>query len=167
MGTCTSVIKNCSFRSRSNSRNNNNNNSNNTHNQKEDNYPPTAQTTIATTSENPQQQQQQTTHKNLQQPVYKGNRKRPMGVVPCGKRTEFGYLKDFNNHYTIGKLLGHGQFGYTFAATVKANGDRVAVKRIDKNKVFWELGLGVFLQMGEVGWWKRRVLRGIFWWPFS
>ncbi|KAJ8646014.1 hypothetical protein MRB53_007762 [Persea americana] len=58
-----------------------------------------------------------------------------MGVVPCGKRTEFGYLKDFNNHYTIGKLLGHGQFGYTFAATVKANGDRVAVKRIDKNKM--------------------------------
>ncbi|RWR74459.1 Protein kinase domain-containing protein [Cinnamomum micranthum f. kanehirae] len=135
MGTCTSVIKNCSFRSRSSSRNNNNNNSNNTHNQKEDNHPPTAQTTIATTLENPQQQQQQTTHKNLQQPVYKGNRKRPMGVVPCGKRTEFGYLKDFNNHYTIGKLLGHGQFGYTFAATVKANGDCVAVKRIDKNKM--------------------------------
>lgn len=73
-----------------------------------------------------------------------------MGVVPCGKRTEFGYLKDFNNHYTIGKLLGHGQFGYTFAATVKANGDRVAVKRIDKNKVLWELGLGVFCKWGRL-----------------
>ena len=37
--------------------------------------------------------------------------------------------------YTIGKLLGHGQFGYTYVATDKENGDRVAVKRIEKNKV--------------------------------
>ncbi|KAF9618445.1 hypothetical protein IFM89_001168 [Coptis chinensis] len=52
-----------------------------------------------------------------------------------GKRTEFGYSKDFNGKYSIGKLLGHGQFGYTFVATDKSNGDRVAVKRIDKKKM--------------------------------
>ncbi|KAF8011158.1 hypothetical protein BT93_J1701 [Corymbia citriodora subsp. variegata] len=62
-------------------------------------------------------------------------RKKPSGVIPCGKRTDFGYAKDFDRRYTIGKLLGHGQFGYTYVATDKANGDRVAVKRIEKNKM--------------------------------
>ncbi|KAJ4785573.1 Calcium-dependent protein kinase [Rhynchospora pubera] len=62
-------------------------------------------------------------------------RKRNGGMVPCGKRTDFGYDKDFGTRYTIGKLLGHGQFGYTFVATDKSNGDKVAVKRIDKNKM--------------------------------
>ncbi|MQL93158.1 hypothetical protein Taro_025804 [Colocasia esculenta] len=61
--------------------------------------------------------------------------KRAGGLIPCGKRTNFGYARDFESKYTIGKLLGHGQFGYTFVATDKANGDRVAVKRIDKNKM--------------------------------
>lgn len=55
--------------------------------------------------------------------------------VPCGKRTDFGYNKDFDQHYSIGKLLGHGQFGYTYVATHKSNGDLVAVKKIDKSKV--------------------------------
>ena len=57
------------------------------------------------------------------------------GVIPCGKRTDFGYDKNFDRRYTIGKLLGHGQFGYTYVATDRSNGDRVAVKRINKNKV--------------------------------
>ncbi|KAG1354059.1 calcium-dependent protein kinase 18 [Cocos nucifera] len=61
--------------------------------------------------------------------------RRAGGKVPCGKRTDFGYDKDFQSRYAIGKLLGHGQFGYTFVATNKANGERVAVKRIDKNKM--------------------------------
>ena len=56
-------------------------------------------------------------------------------AIPCGKRTDFGYEKDFNERYTIGKLLGHGQFGYTYVAVDKSNGDRVAVKRIEKNKM--------------------------------
>ncbi|KAI7756794.1 hypothetical protein M8C21_014465, partial [Ambrosia artemisiifolia] len=55
--------------------------------------------------------------------------------IPCGKRTDFGYNKDFDGDYSIGKLLGHGQFGYTYVAIDKANGDRVAVKKIDKNKM--------------------------------
>lgn len=67
-----------------------------------------------------------------------GNRRRRGGgrggVVPCGKRTDFGYDKDFDRRYSIGKLLGHGQFGYTYVATDKEAGDRVAVKRIEKNK---------------------------------
>lgn len=58
-----------------------------------------------------------------------------MGSVPCGKRTEFGYAKDFHERYSIGKLLGHGQFGYTYVAIDKVHGDRVAVKRLDKTKV--------------------------------
>ncbi|CAI9110935.1 OLC1v1011045C1 [Oldenlandia corymbosa var. corymbosa] len=61
--------------------------------------------------------------------------RRQSGVIPCGKRTDFGYDKDFDRRYTIGKLLGHGQFGYTYVATDKSNGDRVAVKRIEKNKM--------------------------------
>lgn len=65
----------------------------------------------------------------------KSNVRRPNVAIPCGKRTDFGYEKDFNDRYTIGKLLGHGQFGYTYVAVDKSNGDRVAVKRIEKNKV--------------------------------
>ncbi|KAI4386811.1 hypothetical protein MLD38_004711 [Melastoma candidum] len=69
-----------------------------------------------------------------------GNRRRRPGVggggaVPCGKKTDFGYDKDFDQRYSIGKLLGHGQFGYTYVATDKETGDRVAVKRIEKNKM--------------------------------
>ncbi|KAH9609067.1 hypothetical protein KSS87_021827 [Heliosperma pusillum] len=60
---------------------------------------------------------------------------RRQSSIPCGKRTDFGYEKDFDKRYIIGKLLGHGQFGYTYVATDKSNGDRVAVKKIDKNKM--------------------------------
>ncbi|GJV74137.1 calcium-dependent protein kinase 28-like protein [Tanacetum coccineum] len=56
-------------------------------------------------------------------------------IIPCGKRTNFGYLKNFDKRFSTGKLLGHGQFGYTYVAIDKANGDRVAVKKIDKNKM--------------------------------
>lgn len=69
--------------------------------------------------------------------IIKNPSKRPSGVIPCGKRTDFGYDKDFDNRYSIGKLLGHGQFGYTYVAIDKSNGDRVAVKRIDKSKVIY------------------------------
>ncbi|KAK8471584.1 hypothetical protein PHAVU_003G261700 [Phaseolus vulgaris] len=55
--------------------------------------------------------------------------------VPCGKRTDFGYEKHFDTRYTLGKLLGHGQFGYTYVGIDKANGDRVAVKRLEKSKM--------------------------------
>ncbi|XP_048620332.1 calcium-dependent protein kinase 18-like [Brassica napus] len=60
---------------------------------------------------------------------------RHVGGNPFGKRIDFGYARDFDNRYTIGKLLGHGQFGFTYAATDNNNGDRVAVKRIDKAKM--------------------------------
>ncbi|XP_076955295.1 calcium-dependent protein kinase 28-like [Bidens hawaiensis] len=65
----------------------------------------------------------------------KNKERRQNGVIPCGKRTDFGYLKDFDQRYSVGKLLGHGQFGYTYVATDKATGDRIAVKKIDKNKM--------------------------------
>ena len=67
--------------------------------------------------------------------------KKGRGIVACGKRTDFGYDKDFEARYSLGKLLGHGQFGYTFAATDRGSGDRVAVKRIDKAKVSCRLPL--------------------------
>lgn len=75
------------------------------------------------------QQQQQPRNSNVKASSRKG------GVIPCGKRTDFGYDKDFGQRYSLGKLLGHGQFGYTYVATDKSNGDRVAVKRIEKSKV--------------------------------
>ncbi|KAM0970251.1 hypothetical protein ACFX13_018617 [Malus domestica] len=71
----------------------------------------------------------------VHKPKNKLNSRSRTGVIPCGKRTDFGYDKNFDKRYTIGKLLGHGQFGYTYVATDRANGDRVAVKRIDKNKM--------------------------------
>nr|XP_043606827.1 calcium-dependent protein kinase 28-like [Erigeron canadensis] len=61
--------------------------------------------------------------------------KRQKKMIPCGKRTDFGYRKDFDKIYSIGKLLGHGQFGYTYVAVDKTKGDRVAVKKIDKDKM--------------------------------
>ncbi|KAI3989460.1 hypothetical protein MKX01_022735 [Papaver californicum] len=78
---------------------------------------------------------QQDPYRNYKQKEKRGNSKRSTGIIPYGKRTDFGYDKDFDRRYSIGKLLGHGQFGYTFVATDKVNGDRVAVKRIDKNKM--------------------------------
>lgn len=88
----------------------------------------------------------ETTHKNTRNSQQlkrkEKNTRRQRRTIPCGTRTDFGYTKDFDRCYSIGKLLGHGQFGYTFVATDKANGDRVAVKRIEKKKVeisfnFW------------------------------
>ncbi|WVZ26264.1 hypothetical protein V8G54_004808 [Vigna mungo] len=71
-------------------------------------------------------------------PIAAANRERHKASarqVPCGKRTDFGYDKNFDKRYTLGKLLGHGQFGYTYVGIDKANDDRVAVKRIDKSKM--------------------------------
>ncbi|KFK30239.1 hypothetical protein AALP_AA7G235500 [Arabis alpina] len=65
----------------------------------------------------------------------KKNKWRHEGGIPYGKRIDFGYGKDFDNQYTIGKLLGHGQFGFTYVATDNRNENRVAVKRIDKAKM--------------------------------
>lgn len=65
----------------------------------------------------------------------KRGKKEGITKVPCGKKTDFGFNRDFVNRYTIGRLLGHGHFGYTFVAIDRINGDQVAVKRIDRNKV--------------------------------
>ena len=97
-------------------------------------------------------QQKRNSQPQQQRNSQQSKTKRQGGVIPCGKRTDFGYAKDFDKRYTIGKLLGHGQFGYTYVATDKSNGDRVAVKRIEKNKVIfssffskWFLFFDVFL----------------------
>ncbi|XP_076904166.1 calcium-dependent protein kinase 28-like [Bidens hawaiensis] len=81
------------------------------------------------------QLQKQNNYYNQYKAKVRGTTKRQQKVTPCGKRKDFGYLKDFYQRYTTGKLLGHGQFGYTYVAVDKAKGDRVAVKKIDKNKM--------------------------------
>ncbi|PKA57975.1 Calcium-dependent protein kinase 28 [Apostasia shenzhenica] len=64
-----------------------------------------------------------------------GKRRKGRGrQQPCGKGTDFGFDRNFGSRYAIGRLLGHGQFGYTFFAIDRVNGDRVAVKRIERNK---------------------------------
>ncbi|GER54644.1 calcium-dependent protein kinase [Striga asiatica] len=85
--------------------------------------------------QNPRENNKDHQHQKQSQHVIKNTSKKSSGVIPCGKRTDFGYDKDFHTRYTIGKLLGHGQFGYTYVAIDKSNEDRVAVKRIEKNKM--------------------------------
>ncbi|KAL3687151.1 hypothetical protein R1sor_013460 [Riccia sorocarpa] len=55
--------------------------------------------------------------------------------IPLGKRTNFGYERDFKTKYKLGKLLGHGQFGYTYAAVEISTGLKVAVKTIEKKQM--------------------------------
>ncbi|KAI3981615.1 hypothetical protein MKX01_007535 [Papaver californicum] len=92
-------------------------------------------TTTTSHNNNHKQQHQRNSSQQHSHKARGSSTKRSSGILPCGKRTDFGYDKDFDEKYSIGKLLGHGQFGYTFVATDKSNGDRVAVKRIDKNKM--------------------------------
>ncbi|KAE8662884.1 Calcium-dependent protein kinase 16 [Hibiscus syriacus] len=131
MGICVSTAKVCGSNGTSPS----------AHNRKEE-QPSAAAPKTATSNEkkeshrpptkHDQQQQRSSQHQNLKE---KAHSRKQSGNVPCGKRTDFGYRKDFDTHYTIGKLLGHGQFGYTYVAVDKENGDRVAVKKIDKEKM--------------------------------
>uniref|UniRef100_A0A0D9VBN3 non-specific serine/threonine protein kinase n=1 Tax=Leersia perrieri TaxID=77586 RepID=A0A0D9VBN3_9ORYZ len=71
-------------------------------------------------------------HQQRRSPKGKGV---PDGKEAAAARVEFGYERDFEGRYEVGRLLGHGQFGYTFAATDRDSGERVAVKRIDKAKM--------------------------------
>ncbi|KAD5961727.1 hypothetical protein R6Q59_014707 [Mikania micrantha] len=50
-------------------------------------------------------------------------------------KTRSGYLKD---HYTIGRKLGHGQFGTTSTCMSKKNGKQYACKSISKRKLITE-----------------------------
>ncbi|XVE82484.1 hypothetical protein DITRI_Ditri16bG0008500 [Diplodiscus trichospermus] len=129
MGTCLSTTKVSGS-------------SSNAHHRKEQQSSAPTTTTTNAKKESPkpnnQQGQQQQQQVRSSQPLkFKGkpSTKRQSGIIPYGKRMDFGYHKDFDKRYAIGKLLGHGQFGYTYVATDKANGDRVAVKKIDKNKM--------------------------------
>ncbi|XP_024396742.1 calcium-dependent protein kinase 18 [Physcomitrium patens] len=63
------------------------------------------------------------------------------GTIPLGKRTNFGYERDFKSKYTLGKLLGHGQFGYTYVALEKATGEKVAVKTIEKKQMTLQISV--------------------------
>jgi calcium-dependent protein kinase len=60
---------------------------------------------------------------------------RDNNVIPLGKRTNFGYNRDFAKKYTLGKLLGHGQFGYTYIGIEKATSNRAAIKCIEKKQM--------------------------------
>ncbi|TYJ14293.1 hypothetical protein E1A91_A10G108400v1 [Gossypium mustelinum] len=91
----------------------------------------------STTTTNAKKESHKPTVKHQQQQQFKAkpSSRKHGGNVPCGKRTDFGYRKDFEKRYTAGKLLGHGQFGYTYVAVDNENGDRVAVKKIEKMKM--------------------------------
>ncbi|KAG8481659.1 hypothetical protein CXB51_026495 [Gossypium anomalum] len=95
------------------------------------------QPAFSTTTTNAKKESHKPTVKHQQQQQFKAkpSSRKQGGNVPCGKRTDFGYRKDFEKRYTTGKLLGHGQFGYTYVAIDNENGDRVAVKKIEKMKM--------------------------------
>ncbi|KAK4843746.1 hypothetical protein QYF36_012109 [Acer negundo] len=76
------------------------------------------------------------------------------------KCTDFGYAKDFDRRYTIGKLLRHGQFGYTYVATDKANGDHVAVKKIEKIKDSSALEFEYIMVMRGLGYGVKYAMQG-------
>ena len=65
----------------------------------------------------------------------KGTKSKHSVPIPPGKLTKFGYSADFAQRYEKGKLLGHGQFGFTYVATSLSSGEKVAVKVIEKKKV--------------------------------
>ncbi|CAI5959519.1 unnamed protein product, partial [Closterium sp. NIES-64] len=56
-------------------------------------------------------------------------------TIPLGLRTDFGYKRDFEAHYKLGRELGHGQFGTTYESIQLATGERVAAKAIEKKQV--------------------------------
>ena len=55
--------------------------------------------------------------------------------APLGLRTDFGYARNFQECYKLGKELGHGQFGTTFLATDLNTQELLAVKTIKKKSV--------------------------------
>lgn len=59
-------------------------------------------------------------------------KKAPQALPP---NVEFGYNRDFEQHYARGKELGRGQFGVTYAAVDLKTQERVAVKMILKKTV--------------------------------
>ncbi|KAH7365165.1 hypothetical protein KP509_18G012000 [Ceratopteris richardii] len=79
-------------------------------------------------------QEEDTKTKNPESKVAKSKGK-SNGAVPLGKLTKFGYSTNFDEKYQKGKLLGHGQFGYTYAATDIVTKEKVAVKIIEKKKM--------------------------------
>lgn len=56
-------------------------------------------------------------------------------AVALGLRTDFGYARNFQECYKLGKELGHGQFGTTFLATDINTQELLAVKTIKKKSV--------------------------------
>ncbi|CAI7806878.1 unnamed protein product [Closterium sp. NIES-53] len=56
-------------------------------------------------------------------------------TIPLGLRTDFGYKRDFEAHYKLGRELGHGQFGTTYESIQQATGERVAAKAIEKKQM--------------------------------
>ncbi|KAA8547501.1 hypothetical protein F0562_003930 [Nyssa sinensis] len=134
MGACFSTAKISGSNSNTTSSSTTTTNNNN---RKESTKPPSTKIPFSAKKQERNKNNQQQQHRNSQQVRLKDkeNSRRQSGVIPCGKRTDFGYAKDFDKNYTIGKLLGHGQFGYTYVATDKSKGDRVAVKRIEKKKM--------------------------------
>jgi calcium-dependent protein kinase len=141
MGICFSSTKVVSG-SNSNTTNNENRKRNSTSTTKTEKAPVTTTTSTAATAsatkkrQVPSSNQRRRGSEEAQKKTHQSRLKdKANSRVPCGKRTDFGYEKDFDKRFSLGKLLGHGQFGYTYVGIDKSNGDRVAVKRLEKAKV--------------------------------
>ncbi|CAJ2646578.1 calcium-dependent protein kinase 28-like [Trifolium pratense] len=138
MGICFSSTKVVSG-SNSNTTNNENRKRNSTSTTKTENAPVTTTSATASTTRKrqvPSSNQRRKGSEEAQKKTHQSRHKDKVSSrVPCGKRTDFGYEKDFDKRFSLGKLLGHGQFGYTYVGVDKSNGDRVAVKRLEKAKM--------------------------------
>jgi calcium-dependent protein kinase len=135
LGSSTKVVSG----SNSNTTNNENRKRNSTSTTKTEKAPVTTTTTSTSATKKrqvPSSNQRRRGSEEAQKKTHQSRLKdKANSRVPCGKRTDFGYEKDFDKRFSLGKLLGHGQFGYTYVGIDKSNGDRVAVKRLEKAKV--------------------------------
>lgn len=59
----------------------------------------------------------------------------PAAADTHGAPPSDGPLQDVNSAYTLGKVLGRGQFGVTRLAECKSSGDKWACKTISKRKL--------------------------------
>ncbi|EFJ17487.1 calcium dependent protein kinase 28 [Selaginella moellendorffii] len=89
----------------------------------------------------PKRRKQDPATGNAKSRVRPAGHNRKNNAIPLGLRTNFGYGRDFKSKYRIGKLLGHGQFGYTYSAVELMTGDKVAVKRIEKKKMLLPISI--------------------------
>lgn len=56
-------------------------------------------------------------------------------MLASSLQLDFGYRKDFKDHYELGRELGRGQFGITYEATDISSGKVFAAKVLNKTNM--------------------------------